>query len=346
VSTAYGGSRLRAYLEFIAAILYFFVARSFAQRIAGRLWAEAWSPLGEQAILAFLLVAGYAAFGFLIDRQTKPISAQGLPMRAGWPREAAMGLAVGWTAVVLCVVPMALIGGIAIVISTHAPAWGWLVADFAFFALGALVEEVTFRGYGFQRFERVVGPYGASIGFALFYAILQALLPGTTNISIAVSLILSLLLSMAYLRTRALWMSWGINFGWKASRALVFGLAVSGVNSHSSVVEGDPMGPFWITGGGFGIDGSWIAAIVLLSAFPVVYRITRELDFQYNAPLIVPGGVPVDLEAAARRQHESAMGHSDEENRAPALVQILPAAAPQPPIPASEVSEGRPDDSH
>jgi hypothetical protein len=143
---------------------------------------------------------------------------------------------------------------------------------------------------------------------------------------------LTLLLSMAYFRTRALWVSWGINFGWKASRALIFGLAVSGVNSHSPVVQGDPMGPFWLTGGGYGVDGSWITFFVLLAAFPVVYRLTRELDYRYNAPVLIPGGIPVDLDAAARRQHEAAT--RDAAPAAPALVQILPVAAPPPaPVP-------------
>ena len=145
-------------------------------------------------------------------------------------------------------------------------------------------------------------------------------MPGSSRASIAVSLALSLVLSTAYLRTRALWVSWGINFGWKASRALLFGLAVSGVSSHSPVVQGDPMGPFWLTGGGFGLDGSWLAFFVLLAAIPVVYRVTRDLDFRYNAPEIVPGGIPVDLDAAARRQHEAAMGAA--EPAPPALVQI------------------------
>ena len=130
---------------------------------------------------------------------------------------------------------------------------------------------------------------------------------------------------MAYLRTRALWVSWGLNFGWKASRALIFGLTVSGVSSHSSIVEGDPMGPFWMTGGGYGLDGSWLALMVLAAAFPVVYRLTRELDFRYNVPVIVPGGIPVDLDAAARQQHEAAMGTA--EPAAPSLVQILPVIA-------------------
>jgi hypothetical protein len=142
---------------------------------------------------------------------------------------------------------------------------------------------------------------------------------------------LSLLLSTAYLRSRALWVSWGLNFGWKASRALLFGLAISGETRHSPVVQGNPMGPFWLTGGGFGLDGSWVTFLILLVAIPVVYRLTRELDYVYNAPVIVPGGIPVDLSAVGQRQHEAAMGSTAP--AAPALVQILPAAAPAPPQP-------------
>jgi len=337
------GGRMRAYLEFVAAVLYFFVARSFAFRLASSFTSDEWAPLAGQAFLVLLLVCGYAAFGSLFDRQMKSISLQGLPLRSGWSREAGMGVALGWGVAVLCMLPLVLVGGVAVVISLQRAAWGWLLADVAFFALVAMAEEVAFRGYGFQRFEQVVGSYGAAIGFALYYAIVQAMAPGSNNISILVSVILSLLLSTAYLRTRALWVSWGINFGWKASRALVFGLAVSGVTSHSSVVEGNPMGPFWITGGGFGLDASLVAAVVLLLAFPVVYRITRDLDFKHNAPVIVPGGIAVDLEAAAQRQHEAAMGPSETPPSQP-LVQILPAASPAAPYSAAESSAGHTND--
>ena len=320
------GGRFRAYVQFIVAVLYFFLARSLAQRGAHGLASEQWSPLVEQAILVFLLLLGYAGFGSWLDRQIYPVSEQGLPRRQGWPGEAGLGLAVGWSIAVVCVLPMVVGGGIAIVLVLQPSAWGWLVADAVFFALAALGEEIAFRGYGFQRFAHAVGPLGAALGFAAYYAIVQALVPGSSHASIAVSIALSLVLSTAYLRTQALWLSWGINFGWKASRALVFGLAVSGVNSHSPVVQGDPMGPFWITGGGYGLDGSWITFAVILVALPVVYRVTRDLDFRYNAPVIVPGGIPVDLGAVARRQHEAAMGPS--EPAAPMLVQIFPVATP------------------
>ncbi len=286
-------------------------------------------------MLLFLLVLGFAAFGYVFDRQKRPVSEQGLPLRKGWTAEAGLGIAVGWGAAVACVLPLALFGGIAIVLSTDHAAWGWLVADTLFFALAAMAEEVTFRGYAFQRFAGVLGPVGASLAFAAFFGVVQALQPGSSRLSALVAVVLSLLLSMAYVRTRALWVSWGLNFGWKASRALIFGLTVSGVSSHSSIVEGDPMGPFWMTGGGYGLDGSWLALLVLLAAFPVVYRLTRELDYRYNVPVFVPGGIPVDIDAAARRQHEAAMGTAAEP-AAPTLVQILPVT----PAPASNGNNG------
>jgi hypothetical protein len=332
--------RFRAYLEFIAAVFYFFLARSLAHHGAIGLAAERWAPLVEQAMLVFLLLLGYASMGAWLDRQARPVSEQGLPRRAGWPAETALGLAFGWALAVVCVLAMALIGGIAIVLDLHFSAWLWLVADVAFFALAALAEEIAFRGYGFQRFLHSMGPLGAALGFAAFYAIVQALLPGSNHASMAVSIALSLVLSTAYLRTKALWLSWGLNFGWKASRALLFGLAVSGVTSHSPVVQGNPMGPFWLTGGGYGLDGSWVAFVVILLALPVLFRVTRDLDFRYNAPVIVPGGIPVDLDAAARRQHEAAMGPAQP---APApLVQILPVSTPPAAAPAEDASYVQP----
>jgi hypothetical protein len=293
--------------------------------------SEQWSPLVEQAMLALLLLAGYAALGSWLDRQTRPVSGQGLPRRQGWQGEAGLGLAVGWSLAVVCVIPLVVRGGIAIFLNIQFTAWGWLVADAAFFALAALAEEIAFRGYGFQRFVHAVGPLGAAVGFAAYYSIVQAQAPGSNRASFAVSIVLSLLLSTAYLRTKALWLSWGLNFGWKASRALLFGLAVSGVNSHSPVVQGDPMGPFWLTGGGFGLDGTWVAFAVLFAGLLVMFRVTRDLDFKYNAPVIVSGGIPVDLDAAARKQHEAAMGPV--EPAAPILVQIAPVATPPPSTP-------------
>lgn len=328
------GSRLRAYLLFVLAVFYYFLARALAHSGAQGLAGQVWSPLLEQAMLVFLLLFGYAAMGFWFQRQMHPVSDQGLPRRPGFVREFGMGLATGWGIAILCVIPVAVAGGIAVALSGRLDEWGWLISDAAFFALATLAEEIAFRGYGFQRFVEAVGPLGGALGFSAYYAIVQQLMPGSSRASFAVSVALGLLLSTAYLRTRALWVGWGLNFGWKASRALLFGLAVCGLSSHSSIVIGDPMGPFWLTGGGFGLDGTWIAFLVILAAIPLLFRLTRDLDFQYNAPVLIPGGIPVDLDAAARAQHEAAMGAP-----APSLVQIEPVVPPAAP---AEQAQGSP----
>ena len=331
-------SRVRAYLEFVIALFYFIAARVLARNAANKFAAPAWEPLVEQATLAFLLLAGYAGMGFSLARQPHPVSTQGLPFRRGWSGEAGIGLATGWGLAAICTTAMVIFGGILVRFHPEPAAWGWLAADIAYFLLLALVEEVAFRGYGFQRLSRALGSTVAVIGFTLLYALLERLQPGANTASIFVAIAFSLVLSTAYLRTKALWLSWGLNFGWKASRALLFGLAINGNGSHSSVVEGNPMGSFWLTGGGFGLDGSWFAFLLFLAAIPFVYRMTRDLNFQYNAPEIVPGGIPVDLDAAARKQHEAAMGQAAP--AAPALVQIAPLGTPGSLAPApSPVSE-------
>ena len=320
--------RLRAYAQFLAALLFYFFARLVARHGAMGIANDQWQPLVEQAMLAFLLLFGFAGVGFSLNRQADPISAQGLPRRPGWPAEIGLGLAIGWTAALICVIALALGGGIAIGLSFSLSSWGWLIADATYFALLTLAEEIFFRGYAFQRFSRAVGAGGAVFGFAALYAFLQAMQIGSSRASVAVSFLLAVVLSTAYLRTRALWVSWGLNFGWKASRALIFGLTVSGNSTHSPIVQGDAMGSFWLTGGGFGLDGSWFAFFVLLAALPVVYRATRDLDFRYNAPYLPPAGIPVDLESAARRQHEAAMPTTP---APPTLVQIAPSTPPAAP---------------
>lgn len=326
-SNSFLGGRFRAYLQFVTAVFYYFIARALARHASEGFANQLWSPLVGQIMLAFLLLVGYSVMGFIFQQQLHPIREQGLPRRKGFPREFGMGLATGWGIAIVCVLPMALAGGIAIIFSWHAFEWGWFFADAAFFLAATLVEEIAFRGYAFQRFIDAAGSAGAVVGLGFYYAIVQTLAPGSSRVSFVVSFVLALLLATAYLRTRALWVGWGLNFGWKASRALLFGLTVNGVSSHSSVVEGNPLGIYWLTGGGFGLDGTWIAFVVLLAAIPVVLRLTRDLDFRYNAPVIVPAGIPVDLSAAAQAQHAAATGTSPE-----SLIQIAPApAAAQPP---------------
>jgi uncharacterized protein len=130
--------------------------------------------------------------------------------------------------------------------------------------------------------------------------------------------------SIAYLRTRALWLPWGLHFAWNASMGILFGLPVSGLTTFNPVITTHAVGPVWLTGNGYGPEGSAIAVIVLPVLMIVLVKATRDYAHRYAQPVIVPGGIPVDLDAIARRQHEAAMG-TEPVATEPKLVQIMPA---------------------
>ena len=89
----------------------------------------------------------------------------------------------------VCVLPLTIVGGIAISLFTRSPRRGAGLRSMRRSSrCAALAEEVAFRGYAFQRFIRAVGPAGATLGFAAIYAIIQALMPGANRASFAVSL--------------------------------------------------------------------------------------------------------------------------------------------------------------
>jgi uncharacterized protein len=135
-------------------------------------------------------------------------------------------------------------------------------------------------------------------------------------------------MATAYLQTRALWLPWGFHFGWNAAMAVLFGLPVSGLD-FSAIVSSNSVGPTWLTGGGYGPEGSLTAVVVLVVSLVVLVKMTREYAWKYAQPTIVSGGIPVDLDAAQARVHDAAQGHAT----APAgvnLVQIAPATSTSP----------------
>ena len=284
------GGRLRAYFEFVAAVFYFFLARALAHT-RRRGWPDDWTPLVEQAMLVFLLLVGLRSHGILASTARRIPSAPRDFRRAhGLAREIGHG-------------PGHRLGPGRRLRAAHGrlrrhrhsvlhatAAWGWLVADAAFFALARWLRRSLFAATVSSALPAHWDPSARPRLCGLLRIGPMPCIPGSSRASFAVSVALGLVLSAAYLRTRALWLSWGLNFGWKASRALLFGLAVSGVQQPLPRSSGRSDGPVLAHRRRLRPRRRWLAFFVLLAAIPVVFRITRDLDFRYNAPVLVPGG--------------------------------------------------------
>ena len=215
--------------------------------------------------------------------------------------------------------------------------FGILLVDLLLLAVASLAEEVAFRGYPFQRLIEAMGPTLATVVFSFAFAGLHLFNPGANRASFLITVFSSWLLSVAYLRTRALWVCWGWHFAWNASMCVLFGLPVSGITEFSPVIQSNTVGPTWITGGDYGPEASAVTAVVLLIGIFIVYRATRGYAYLYTQPVIVPAGIPIDLDAMSSTL---APHHPVTPLPAPAgttLVQIEPAPSPPqaPPLPVS-----------
>lgn len=315
--------RFRALALFLGAAAWFLFSDLIADRAAQGLNFDDAQELLYRVFLLFLLILGYGVMARLGRRKPSAAAAMGLPARPGRAGEFALGAALGWAAVIALLLPAVLAGSLAVTAFTSAHQFFVAALDLIALAAGTLAIEVAFRGYGFYRLVDAMGPALATLFMALFFAVWRTHGAETTTASLLVSFFLGWALALASLRTRAVWLSWGLHFAWIASMAMLFGLPVAGPMSYSPILATNARGPAWITGGFQGPEGSAFAVIVSFLLVSVVVRATTELKHKYGYPEIVPGGIPVDLDAAARRQHEAAMAPATPQE--PSLVQILPA---------------------
>ncbi len=315
--------RLWAVFFFVIAFMYAWLAQGLAGGAANGLSPAPWFELVYRTTLLALLLVGYWAMGYVFQRQRTPLKSMGLARRATAWREFGTGAAFGWGAMVVCVLPMAVLGGLTITFWTSPRQLGLLALDLVALLVAALAEEVIFRGYPFQRLIEGVGTVPATLVVSAVFAMDHLGNPDSGPMSTVVTVLAGWVLAMAYLRTRALWLPWGLHFAWNASMGILFGLPISGLRIFSPVVSANPHGPPWLTGDGYGPEGSAVAAVVLLGSLGALMLVTRDYAWEYAQPVIVPGGIPVDIDAAAKRQHEAAMGPGAEVV-APQLVQILP----------------------
>jgi multisubunit Na+/H+ antiporter MnhB subunit len=198
--------------------------------------------------------------------------------------------------------------------------------------VASLANEVVFRGYPFQRLMEAVGPFSATLLACIAFGWLRSETPDAGTAGIWVSAAAALLLTLAYLRTRALWLPWGLHFAWLASMSVLFGLPLAGNTDSSTVIQTNAYGPHWLTGGDYGPEGGWLAVWVLLAGVFVLLRMTRQIAWRMQQPVLHPAGIAVEIGHHPPASPAAASPTAAApETAAPKLVQIAPIFAPPSP---------------
>lgn len=221
------------------------------------------------------LGAGYFCVRLL---EALPWRSLGLTFHQRWLRDLLAGFAIGFASLAFAVVIAAAAGGLRfsfggseMIVAVMRSLVGSAVTLF----VAALAEEALFRGYPLHTFSRarltLFGVLITSIFFGLAHISNPNAVPRVTLINTTLA---GVWFGVAWLRTRSLWLPLGIHWSWNWALGSFFGLPISGLSLVSNpLLKGEDLGPAWLTGGQYGIEGGVACTIALIAFTIIIWRL-------------------------------------------------------------------------
>jgi membrane protease YdiL (CAAX protease family) len=218
----------------------------------------------------FLALAAVLITSWILTRTVnrKPFPAIGLWMHPKAGRELGMGLLLGFLMMSGIFLVQLAAGYVAV--TWRSLSWDAVVITMALsllsFAPAAATEELLFRGYPFQTLAQGLTMLPAILTMSGLFGIAHAWNPNATLLSTANVILAGIWLSLAYLKTRGLWLPFGLHLSWNFTQTTVYGFPTSGLEFvDHQIWSSAQQGPDWITGGAFGPEGGVLAAVALLA---------------------------------------------------------------------------------
>src|SRR3989441_531025 len=233
-----------------------------------------WFVTSSGSLLFSATLAGWACGALL---EGLPFRSLGCLPQRGWLRNLGIGSILGAASLFLAALLAAATRGIQFRVDVAGvrSIGETLAVSLFIFLVGAAAEEMLFRGYPLQTFTRAnlawLGVILTSIPFALGHFSNPHVVPGFTFVNSALA---GVWLAIAYLRTRSLWLPFGLHWSWNWAQASLLGLPVSGINrlAPAPLLQAMNAGPDWLTGGTYGIEGGAACTFALIVSILVIWR--------------------------------------------------------------------------
>ncbi|MGH7566488.1 MAG: lysostaphin resistance A-like protein [Gemmatimonadota bacterium] len=253
--------RTRAGLCLAAWLIATVVALALAGGLIG---AVGLGSLTGYAILdALLLAVSFACWRWLEGRRPgeTPLAVDRRAARA-----LLRGAATGASLVGLAVAVLALAGAydLAPRACRAEPLLRFAAGTAAFVALASLFEEALFRGYGLFALRDLAGPSAAVIATGLVFAVGHQANPGFGWMAVINLALVGAVLAGWILVEGDVWVAVGAHAGWNGAIVLGAAIPISGMAIPAPCHTGILQGPYWITGGTFGIEAGLPTAAVWL----------------------------------------------------------------------------------
>jgi membrane protease YdiL (CAAX protease family) len=218
------------------------------------------------------LVLGWLCGKFL---ERLPFKALGASFTAGWFKHFLIGSLLGSATLSFAVAIAAVFGDLHFSFS-GAAAYELIssaLLSFLIFAAAAAFEEALFRGYILQTFARSGLAWFAIIITSVFFGIVHLYNPNANYFAAANTVLAGIWFGVAYLKTRDLWLVWGLHLFWNWMQGSIFGIEVSGLTDivTTSLLKESDHGPAWLTGENYGIEASIACTVALLASTVAIH---------------------------------------------------------------------------
>ena len=259
----------------VTQLVLLFGLSTLLHRSTAEVNSSLWSVVsGHGAILFSSLIVGWGC-GALLEEL--PFSGLGAVPHQGWLKNLLIGSILGTASLFLAALLTTITHGIRFSFDAAGPKLigQSLGVSLLLFLLAAAAEELMFRGYPLQTLTRAklawLGVFLTSVPFALAHLWNPNVVRGFTFINTALA---GVWLAVAYLRTRSLWLPFGLHWSWNWAQASLLGLPVSGIEriAPAPLLKAANLGPDWLTGGAYGIEGGAACTIALLVSTVVIWR--------------------------------------------------------------------------
>lgn len=143
----------------------------------------------------------------------------------------------------------------------------------------AFLQEIIFRGVIFRITEEALGTLWALFISVPLFALIQLFTTQTNSINTIFSMVSAgILLSAAYLLTRRLWLAIGLHVSWDLTSNGIFGVDTLGSSGIplQGLLRGSLANPTLFSSGAGRLEGTLIAAAVMLAACVILIIITME----------------------------------------------------------------------
>lgn len=264
-------------------IAFYFAMFYGLERVVGR-WSDSWKlgQLRSMMLEEFLALLAAILPALILARvESRPWSSFGLPLRRAFGKLFWMGAVWGFAGITLLVGTQ---------YELHAFDFGHVVlhgarmARFAafwmlLFLLVAFFEEFLLRGYSLFTLTRGLGFWPAAVVLSSVFGLIHLWNGGEEWPGLLAAAAIGFFFCLTLRRTGSLWFAVGFHATWDWGETFFYSVPDSGNVYPGHLLSSSFRGPYWITGGSVGPEGSALCFVVIAALWLAFERTYREAKY-------------------------------------------------------------------